>query len=143
EAFAKAATVVSETFVHHRYLPVPMETRGLLESWDPFAGELELWIATQSSHEVRAFYARMLGISESRVRVRTPDVGGGFGQKVFSLRDEWAVVLAAKRLGRPVKWIEDRRENLVAASAARDDRMALDVGVDDEGRIVGMRAELV
>jgi carbon-monoxide dehydrogenase large subunit len=143
EVFASAATVVSETFVQHRYLPVPMETRGLLAQWDPFGQELELWIATQSAHEIRAFYARLLGISESRVRVRTPDVGGGFGLKVLSFRDEWAVVLASKLLGRPVRFIEDRQENLVASASARDDRMALDMAVDADGRMLAIRAELV
>jgi carbon-monoxide dehydrogenase large subunit len=143
EAFDSAATVVSETFGVHRYLPVPMETRGLIAQWDAFTGELELWAATQSAHEVRAFYARLLGIPESRVRVRTPDVGGGFGQKVFSLRDEWAVVLSATLLGRPVKFVEDRQENLVAATSARDDRMSMEVAVDDEGRFRAFRADLV
>ena len=143
EIFDSAATVVSETFVQHRYLPVPMETRGLLAQWDPFTEELDLWIATQSAHEVRAFYARMLGIPESRVRVRTPDVGGGFGQKVFTLRDEWAVVLAATLLGTPVKFVEDRRENLIAASSSRDDRMSMDVAVDADGKFLAFRADLV
>jgi|1186.fasta_scaffold09185_1 carbon-monoxide dehydrogenase large subunit len=143
ETFETADTVVSETFVTHRYLPVPMETRGLLAQWDPFTDELDLWIATQSAHEVRGFYARLLGIPESRVRIRTPDVGGGFGQKVFTLRDEWATVLAAKLLGRPVKFIEDRQENLVSSSSARDDRMSMDVAVDGDGKFLAFRAELV
>ena len=143
ETFDSAATVVSETFVQHRYLPVPMETRGLLAQWDPFTEELDLWAATQSAHELRAFFSRLLGIPESRVRVRTPDVGGGFGQKVFALRDEWAVVLASKLLGTPVKFVEDRRENLIAASSARDDRMSMDVAVDPDGKFLAFRAELV
>ncbi|MCW2579354.1 MAG: cutL 2 [Blastococcus sp.] len=143
ETFDSAATVVSETFVQHRYLPVPMETRGLLAQWDPFSEELDVWAATQSAHELRAFFSRMLGIPESRVRVRTPDVGGGFGQKVFALRDEWAVVLASKLLGLPVKFVEDRRENLIAASSARDDRMSMDVAVDADGTFLAFRAELV
>jgi carbon-monoxide dehydrogenase large subunit len=143
DAFEAAAHVVSETFDQHRYVAVPMETRGLLAQWDPFAEELELWIGTQSSHEVRAFYARLLGVRENRVRVRTPDVGGGFGLKVLSFRDEWAVVLASRLLGRPVRFIEDRRENLVASAHAREERMTLDVALDDDGRILAMRADHV
>jgi carbon-monoxide dehydrogenase large subunit len=143
EVFDSAATVVSETMTVHRYLPVPMETRGLIAQWDQFTQELDLWMATQSAHEMRGFYARLLGIPESRVRVRTPDVGGGFGQKVFSLRDEWATVLAAMLIGRPVRFIEDRQENLVASSSSRDDRMSMDIAVDADGRFQAFRAELV
>lgn len=143
DAFVGAAHVVSATFDQHRYIAVPMETRGLLAQWDPFSHELELWIGSQSAHEVRAFYARLLSIPENRVRVRTPDVGGGFGLKVMSFRDEWAVVLASRVLGRPVRWIEDRRENLVASAHAREERMALEVALDADARILAMRAEHV
>ena len=84
--------------------------------------------------------SRALGLPENRVRVVMGDVGGGFGQKMFMIPDELAVVLAGKRLGRPVKWIEDRRENLMAGQHARDDRMTMSVALDADGHILGVRA---
>jgi len=143
EAFAAAAEVVTETFVQHRYLPVPMETRGILAGWDPFGERLDIWAGTQSAHEMQAFYARLLGLPQNRVRVRTPDVGGGFGLKVFSMRDEWAVVLAATLLGKPVRWIEDRYENLVASSHSRDEKMTLSGAFDSAGVLRALKAEHV
>jgi carbon-monoxide dehydrogenase large subunit len=140
-AFRSAAHVVTETFDQHRYLPVPMETRGIIADWNPITGEMHIWNATQSAHEVRGFYARLLGLRENAVRVTNPDVGGGFGLKTFSLRDEWSVVLASQLLGRPVKWIEDRRENLMAGAGARDESMTVSMALDEDGRILAMRAE--
>jgi aerobic carbon-monoxide dehydrogenase large subunit len=123
ELFAGAAHVVTETYFQHRYVCVPMECRGVVSMWDPFRNELLVHTSTQGAHGVRGFLSRALGLPENRVRVVMEDVGGGFGQKMFMLPDEVAVVVAGKRLGRPVKWIEDRRENLLAGQHARDDRM--------------------
>ena len=92
--------------------------------------ELVVHTSTQGAHGVRGFLSRALGLPENRVRVVMQDVGGGFGQKMFMLPDEVAVVLAGKRLGRPVKWIEDRRENLMAGQHARDDRMTVSFALD-------------
>ena len=113
--FADAAHVVTETVVQHRYVAVPMEGRGLVASWEPGRDELTIWAATQAPHEMRSYCARMLGLPEHRVRVVMGDVGGGFGQKMFVTREEMAVVLASYLLARPVRWIEDRAENLLAA----------------------------
>ena len=117
EAFAGAAHVVELTVEQNRYIPVPMETRGIVASYVPGREQLDIVCATQSVHETRNFFARYLGIPEGSVHVTANDVGGGFGQKMFVFREECAVVLASRLLARPVKWIEDRRENLVAASA--------------------------
>lgn len=119
EVFASAAHVITETFEQHRYLPVPMETRGLVASWDRWSDRLELVISGQGVHEVRLFYSRYFGIPEDRIRVVMGDVGGSFGQKVFPVNDEIAVVAAARKLGRPVKWIEDRSENLIAGGVVQ------------------------
>ena len=127
EIFAGAAHVVTETFDQHRYLCVPMETRGIVSRWDPPSESLTVWISTQGPHGVRGFLSRALGIPENQVRVIMHDVGGGFGQKMFMLPDELAVVIAGRRSGRPVKWIEDRRENLLADQHARQDRMTVSV----------------
>jgi carbon-monoxide dehydrogenase large subunit len=141
DALAQAAHVVTETFYQQRQTPTPMETRGIVASWDGFAGELRVWMSSQNPHEVRRTCARILGVSENRVRVTQQDVGGGFGQKFFMPRDEMTVVLASHLLGRPVKWIEDRRENLLASNHARTDRATVTIGVDAEGRIVGARID--
>ncbi|MET0458420.1 MAG: xanthine dehydrogenase family protein molybdopterin-binding subunit [Ilumatobacteraceae bacterium] len=143
EIFAGAAHVITETFQQHRYLCVPMECRGVVSIWNGFANELVVHTSTQGAHGVRGFLSRALGLPENRVRVVMQDVGGGFGQKMFMLPDEVAVVLAGKRLGRPVKWIEDRRENLMAGQHARDDRMTVSVALDADAHILGVRAELV
>jgi carbon-monoxide dehydrogenase large subunit len=140
-AFAQAAHIVRDTVVMHRYVPVPMECRGIIADWDPYSEALTVWSSTQSLHEIRGFLARLLGIRNNQVRVLQPDVGGGFGQKIMIMRDEWAVVLAAKLLGRPVRWIEDRRENLVAAAHARDEKMDLSMALDADGTITAIRGE--
>ena len=101
--------------------------------------ELLVHTSTQGPHGVRGFLSRAVGLPENRVRVVMQDVGGGFGQKMFMLPDEVAVVVAGKRLGRPVKWIEDRRENLLAGQHARDDKMTVSCAVDD-GRAHPRRA---
>jgi carbon-monoxide dehydrogenase large subunit len=143
EIFASAAHVVTETFTQHRYVCVPMETRGVVSQWDVARRQLTVWISTQGPHGVRSFLGRVLGVAENQIRVIMGDVGGGFGQKMFMLPDEVAVVLAGKRLGRPVKWIEDRRENLMAGQHARDDRMTVSFAVDSAGQILGVRAHLI
>ena len=142
EVFAEAAHVVTETFSQHRYLCVPMECRGTVSVWDPYRNELLVHTSTQGPHGVRGFLSRALGLPENRVRVIMQDVGGGFGQKMFMLPDEVAVVIAGKRLARPVKWIEDRRENLLAGQHAREDKMTVSCAVDAEGHILGVRGEL-
>jgi carbon-monoxide dehydrogenase large subunit len=134
-AFASAAHVVTETLVQHRHTNVPMETRGVVAASKPATGELEVWISTQNPHEVRQTCARALGVPEHRVRVRAGDVGGAFGQKYFTHRDELTVIAAAQLLGRAVKWIEDRRENLIAANHARADRVKVRMALDRDGRI--------
>ena len=87
--------MITETFGQHRYLPVPMETRGVVASWDRWSDRLELVISGQGAHEVRLFYSRYFGVPEDRIRVVMGDVGGSFGQKVFPVNDEIAVVAAA------------------------------------------------
>jgi carbon-monoxide dehydrogenase large subunit len=134
---SSAPHTLVETFRQQRYHPVPMEARGLLAWWDPGTGEFRVWISTQSPHDVRSITSRITGVPETQVRVTMGDVGGGFGQKAYLLRDEQVIILAAHLLGRPVKWIEDRRENLHAASSARIERCTVTLAADDDGRLVG------
>jgi aerobic carbon-monoxide dehydrogenase large subunit len=139
--FEQAPHVVTETFVQNRYLAVPMETRGLIAWWDRSAGQFEVWISTQSPHDVRAVTSRITGVPESQVRVRMGDVGGGFGQKAYLARDEQIVLLASYHLGRPIKWIEDRQENLVAATSSRADRCTVTLAADADGRLLGLSVD--
>jgi len=134
-AFAAAAHVVECTIEQHRYLCVPMEPRGIVASWAAGRDELDVVCSTQSVHETRNFFARYLDVPEANVRVTARDVGGGFGQKMFVFREECAVVLASRLLGQPVKWIEDRRENLVAAAHARNEQGRVRLALDADARI--------
>jgi len=117
ELFAGAAHVARETISQQAHVAVPMECRGIVAEWA--ADAMTIWSATQAPHEVRAYCARLLGIPEARVRVIMRDTGGGFGQKVNVTREEMAVMLAARKVPAAIKWIEDRRENLMSAGQAR------------------------
>ena len=139
--FAAAETVVTETFHQHRQCNMPMETRGIVAHWEPFAGRLDVWASTQSPHELTATAARILGLGQHQVRVHMGDVGGAFGQKIFVGREEMALLLAARDIARPVKWIEDRRENLIAANSARVDRVKVSMAVDGDGVILGAQID--
>jgi carbon-monoxide dehydrogenase large subunit len=138
--FEQAAHVVTEHFEQHRYLCVPMEPRGLIASWDPWRQQLEVVASTQTVHESRLGFSRLLGIPEDSIRVVMGDVGGSFGQKMFSMREENAVVIAAKTLGRAVKWIEDRVENLIAGGHAREESMDVSFAFDDSGVVLAAKA---
>jgi aerobic carbon-monoxide dehydrogenase large subunit len=133
EAVDGAAHVVTETIAQQAYAPVPMETRGLVVEWDPVAEEVTIWAATQAPHEVRSVCARLLGLPEARIRVIMRDTGGGFGQKVVPLREDLCLMLAARRVPAALKWIEDRRENLLAAGQARHEHATVTMAFDDDG----------
>jgi carbon-monoxide dehydrogenase large subunit len=136
EALAEAPLVVEQTISQQAYAAVPIETRGLVVEWDPAADELTIWAATQSPHEVRSVCSRALGLPEHRIRVIMRDTGGGFGQKVVPQREELCLMLAARKVPAPLKWIEDRRENLLAAGQARHEHARVRMGFDDEGTIL-------
>ena len=136
-----APHVFTETFAQHRYVNVPMETRGLIAEWDVGAKKLEVVLACQGVHDVRAFYARMLGLPADDIRVTMGDVGGSFGQKAFPTRDEQAVVAAAMIVGdRPIKWIEDRAENLISAGHARQESLRITAATDERGVLLAAKA---
>jgi carbon-monoxide dehydrogenase large subunit len=144
EAVLEAAPVVlTETFHQHRYATVPMETRGILANWEPYRDELTIWISTQGPHGARSLMARALGVDDSQVRVIMPDVGGAFGLKMNPRSEEIAVALAARLLGRPVKWIQDRRENLLADEHARDDQATVTIAADEDGTLLGAKVEFL
>jgi carbon-monoxide dehydrogenase large subunit len=136
EVCASAAHVVTETIHQQAYAAVPVETRGLVVEWA--GGELTIWTATQAPHEVRAFCSRLLDLPEHRIRVVMRDTGGGFGQKVAPLREDMCLMLAARRLPAAVKWIEDRRENLMAAGQARHEHGTARLAFDQDGALLAV-----
>ena len=119
--------MVRETIYQQAYVAAPMEGRGLVVDCSRATGELTIYAATQAPHEVRLFCSRLLGVPEHRIRVVMRDTGGGFGQKVMVQRDEMCVMLAAPKVGAPLKWVEDRRENLLAAGKSRHEHGDRDV----------------
>jgi carbon-monoxide dehydrogenase large subunit len=141
EAFDAAARVVTETIRQQRYIAVPMETRGAVASWDPGRGNMTIWISSQGAHAARDHFALFLGLPVAKVHVIVPDVGGAFGQKINVGREETAVALAARLLGRPVKWSEDRYENLVAAPHSRAEEAEVSIALDAEGAMLAMQVQ--
>jgi aerobic carbon-monoxide dehydrogenase large subunit len=143
EVLASAAHVVSETIYQQRHAPVPMEGRALIVDFSAVTGELTIYSATQAPHEVRLFCSRLLGVPEHRIRVIARDTGGGFGQKVMVQRDEMCLMLAGPKAGVPVKWVEDRRENLLAAGGSRHEHAAATIAFDAGGAIQAANIDFV
>jgi carbon-monoxide dehydrogenase large subunit len=135
--------VVTRTIEQQAYVPAPMEGRGLVVDYSHATGELTIHASTQVPHEVRMFCARLLGIPEHRIRVIARDTGGGFGQKVLVQRDEMCLMLAARKVDGPLKWVEDRRENLLAAGKSRHEQAAATMAFDAEGRITAAHIDFL
>jgi len=120
-AMAGAHRVIESSFSQHRQTHLPIETRGCIADWDVGRQHLNFQVGTQVPHPYRTTLAARLRLSESQVSVVSPDVGGGFGQKIALYREELTVAAVSMQLGRPVRWREDRMENLLASSQARED----------------------
>jgi carbon-monoxide dehydrogenase large subunit len=133
--FAAAAHVVSARFEHQRISASPMEARGVVVSPNG-ANELAIHIGCQSPHMIARQLALVFGMPETNIRVIAKDVGGSFGLKTQAWREEIATIVAARILGRPLKWIEDRYENLTAACQAREQECAIRVAFDGDGRLL-------
>jgi carbon-monoxide dehydrogenase large subunit len=140
-AFAAAAHVIRETFVHGRCSAAPLEGRGVIAHWED--GRLTLWTGSQIPHVFRAGVARAFGLPERRVRVIVPDTGGGFGQKMHVMPEDVAVAALARRAGRPVKWLETRRENLAAAAHAREQRVEIEAAAAADGTLLALRSRVL
>ncbi|MBV9089883.1 MAG: xanthine dehydrogenase family protein molybdopterin-binding subunit [Mycobacteriaceae bacterium] len=138
DTFSGAAHVVSEHVYQQIYVPVPIEARGIVVEWQAASGELTVWASTQTPHELRAFCARLLGIPAQRVRVIMRDTGGGFGQKVVPMREDMCIMLAARKVPAALKWIEDRRENLMSAGQARHIDGKARMAFDDEANLLAV-----
>jgi carbon-monoxide dehydrogenase large subunit len=139
KAFAEADVVVSGSFTHARAFGCPLETRGCIASWDSFADTLELWLSGQAPNLARDLLGEVFGLPVSKIRVRTPDIGGGFGNKFDFYGEEIMASVLSRRTGRPVKLIEDRKESFVATSHSRDQRLDYEMALRNDGTILGLR----
>lgn len=142
-AWAQVTHVFSKDFELARSMAAPIEGRGAVARFDPASGLLDVWASTQSPHLLRRKLAMATGIAEHHVKVIMHDVGGAFGQKIAAQPEELAVALAAIAVGATVKWVEDRRENFLAAPHARDVRITLEIGTDAGGHFLAMRANVL
>jgi carbon-monoxide dehydrogenase large subunit len=140
-AFTQAAYVVREELWVHRGAAHSMEGRGILAEISD--RETLVWASTQKPHDLRTALADYIALDESRLRVATPDVGGGFGPKLCVYPEDVAVVAAATLLRRSIKWIEDRREHFTNAAQERDQYWTIALAADDEGRVRGVRGRLI
>ncbi len=141
-AFKSAATVVSQRFINQRLIPNAIEPRACLASYAPATCDLTLWVTSQNPHVHRLLMAAfVLGIPEHKMRVISPDVGGGFGSKIFVYNEEVVVAFASKLLGRPVKWTAERRESFVNDAHGRDHATEAEMAFDTSGEITGLRVK--
>jgi aerobic carbon-monoxide dehydrogenase large subunit len=143
EVFADADVVVQQEMVFPRSHPAPMETCGAVAEFDRISGKLTLWATTQAPHAHRTLYAGILDLDEHRIRVVSPDVGGGFGNKVPVYPGYVCAAVAAMTIGRPVKWMEDRSENLMSTGFSRDYRMRGAIAAGADGRIRAVRVDVL
>jgi carbon-monoxide dehydrogenase large subunit len=142
EAFARSTHVFEETTTHSRYTGTPMESRACLADYNPGTGYMTVTCSTQAPSQVRTLIAQTLRIPEQNIRVIAPDVGGGFGTKLQA-NVEVIPCVVSRILGRPVKWTEDRVENVMTGVGSRDYACTLKVGLDEDYKILGLRAELI
>jgi aerobic carbon-monoxide dehydrogenase large subunit len=143
QAFAEAAHVFRLSLKQHRGCAHPIEGRGVLALYDDVEDRTTVWTSTQSPHEVRLSLVQLLGLDDDKIRVVTPEVGGGFGAKYLIYPEEVVVPLAARMLRRPVKWIEDRREHFLSSIQERDQYWSLEIAFDDRAEILGVRGTLI
>lgn len=143
QAFGAADHVFEEQYFQHRGAPHFMECRGVLAQRDPGTQRLTVWTSSQAPFMVRRHLAAYLEREEIDVHVIAPDVGGGFGPKAVHYAEELVIALAAEKLGAPVKWIEDRRENFVSSTQQRDQWWQVQVACRRDGKILGIRAQVI
>ena len=142
-AFDGAEVTVKQDMLYPRVHPCPLETCGCVASFDPIRGDLTTHITSQAPHVVRTVVSMLSGIPESKVRIISPDIGGGFGNKVGIYPGYVCAIVASIVLGRPVKWIEDRIENLSSTAFARDYHMTGELAATSDGKIQGLRVDVI
>ncbi|MDR6321735.1 aerobic carbon-monoxide dehydrogenase large subunit [Actinoplanes couchii] len=141
--FARADVIVKEDIVYPRVHPAPMETCGSVADFDPVEGKLKLWSTTQAPHAHRTLYAIVAGLPEHKIQVIAPDIGGGFGNKVPIYPGYVLSIVGSIVTGKPVKWMEDRSENLISTGFARDYIMRAEIAATAEGKILGIRTNVL
>jgi aerobic carbon-monoxide dehydrogenase large subunit len=141
--FADAEVVVSQDMIYPRCHPAPMETCGSVADFDKATGKLTLWTTSQAPHAHRTLYALVAGLPEHKIRVISPDIGGGFGNKVPIYPGYVCSIVGSILTGRPVKWMEDRSENLMSTGFARDYVMRGEIAATRDGKIRGLRVDVL
>jgi carbon-monoxide dehydrogenase large subunit len=142
-AFASADGVLRERFRHHRVIGLPLEGHGAVGRYDESTGRLLLYASSQQPHNLRTVVSDVTGLSEAKIRVIAPDMGGGFGNKQHFLREESLVAAIALQVPFPVAWVQDRTESLTASVHSRDQIHEVEVAYRNDGRILGLRARIV
>ncbi len=143
EIFAAADVTIAEDLLYPRVHPAPLETCGAVADFDTISGKLTVWSTSQAPHPHRLLYAMVSGVPEHKIRVISPDLGGGFGNKVPLYPGYLCAIVGSMLTGRPVKWIEDRSENLMSTSFARDYHMRGEIAATRDGKILAVRARVL
>lgn len=141
--FREAEVVVKQEMLYPRVHPAPMETCGAVADMDPVSGKLTIWSTTQAPHAHRTLYALVAGLPEHKLRVVSPDIGGGFGNKVGIYPGYVLAIVGSIITGKPVKWMEDRSENLMSTSFARDYHMSGEIAATRDGKILGLKVHVL
>src|SRR3954470_13584960 len=142
-AFAKAEVVISQRMMNQRLAPNAMEPRGVVAHYEIGKGTMTIWSSTQNPHILRTFIAAMTGLGQDQVRAIAPEVGGGFGAKINIYAEEYVAAAVSKRLGIPVKWVEDRSEAFVATTHGRDIIGYVDLAATRDGKVLGLKMRLI
>ncbi|HLV59594.1 MAG TPA: aerobic carbon-monoxide dehydrogenase large subunit [Natronosporangium sp.] len=143
EVFASAEVVVTEDILYPRVHPSPLETCGAVAHMDKVTGKLTVWTTTQAPHAHRTVYALVAGLPEHKIRIISPDIGGGFGGKVGIYPGYVLAIVGSIVTGKPVKWVEDRSEHLMSTAFARDYHMRGQIAATRDGKILGLRVEVL
>ena len=143
KAFADADVVVSQRMVNQRLAPTAIEPRGVVAHYERGKDTMTIWSSTQNPHILRTFIAMLNGMGEDQVRAIAPEVGGGFGAKINIYGEEYVVAALSKRLGLPLKWIEDRSEAFLATIHGRDILGYVDIAATRDGKVLGLKLRLI
>ncbi|MBA2355770.1 MAG: xanthine dehydrogenase family protein molybdopterin-binding subunit [Acidobacteria bacterium] len=143
KAFADAEVVISQRMMNQRLVPNAIEPRGVVAHYEPGKGSMTIWSSTQNPHILRTMIAAMTGLGQDQVRAIAPEVGGGFGAKINIYGEEYVAAAISKRLGIPVKWVEDRSEAFVATTHGRDIIGYVDIAAMRTGKVLGLKLRLI
>jgi carbon-monoxide dehydrogenase large subunit len=143
QAFAEADVVISQRMVNHRLIPNAMEPRGVVAHWEPGKDAMTIWSSTQNPHILKTMIAAMNGLGQHQVRAVAPEVGGGFGAKINIYAEDYVASVVSRKLGLPIKWIEDRSEAFVATTHGRDIIAYVDLAARKDGKVLGLRMRLI